>query len=1260
MSTIKKVAELVVRAKDAATPALGRIDKAWRRYIRSVEGASKANRRLDGSAKKAGKGVDGLDKSVKKSTKDIAKFQNTIGKLVADFTQLVAAGAAVVLPIAEAAKFNRAMSEVRAVMGEVSDKQFTKLTTRAKELGEATEFTGIQAAQGMKFLAMAGLTAAEAFDAIPGMLELAQAGSLELGKAADIATNVLTGMGLEVSELTRVGDVLTQTFTSTNSSLGELGYAMSYVAPVASGLGVSLEDTATALGLLHNAGIKGSMAGTTLRGILTRLSAPTSSAANLMEELGSRIGQTTIQLYDSQGAFIGVKALIKQFEDSGASATEVMALLGQRAGPGMLALLKQGSKGFAELNQSVHESGGRMAEVSEMMHDNLVGDFKSFQSAIAETVRALGETLIPTARKVMQVVTAVITRFNKFVRENPKTVTAITHLVAALATLVAAMSVIKMAVGLKTLASFGWAALTAQAAALGTTFLAMSKKVIAALKIVSLGHPYIAAITIALGAAIAAWQWYKKYVADAAKTHSKASKELSKTRKVLSDEREELEKLRDVLQDPKTKGDELIKAQERLAELLPDASVKFDEQGRVLAPLGEQYSDNADKLRDYLYKLEGEENLTFANQLREQAAAMKASKDNMTEYVGKLGAAGKDFKKYSKEGEELRKTNKKITNDFNLLLSEANKAGLSVEELGTMLGMAGTSGEVEEFVLESYVKMRAAVEDTSKSILDFKTVTRTMTLEEAQAEIESYKEEVNNLEQAHKEAKDASVQGLKAISNAYGELATLAQESYETQIEGIDAVHKARMQSIADSGMSEGARIVAETEEIVRAYKDRAKAFSEYVSESIEASQLEEQYQRARSGKLSESETLAFDRQILEGRKAIYQQTLSAYESMIDGMNAEENKHLDAVRRIEEEKLALKGSFEDKLRSLRRKSMSEDEKHQDDLNRAEELLSKARQARQAEEYEEAKKYAQQSLDLAATTAKSKSEIEAALREEATKDGKELTDKDKELIGAKAARLEQESIAAATDRTREAYNLLNGIIDDSAEKHKKSAETIRSQSEALEVGFTKAKKSLQGLNTQLGALSAAKIELNTTAVDEALKKMTELETRLESIANKTYNARVIVSESTTEQKATGGVVGGFKRLASAVVRGGRGAVDDVRAMLTQGEFVQPVAAVKKYGVGFMDRIRRGVVPVGEALKLAEGGPVGAITFNPNLVSSLGSLSPGQEYTSKVHNNTNHSTTNHNSTVIKVDGIGKTPSNDVKDKAQKLMDAVIRGQ
>lgn len=272
------------------------------------------------------------------------------------------------------AEFESQMNSVRAVSG-ATGAEFEALSGAAREMGRSTQFGASEAAEGLSFLSMAGLDATESVEALPGVLDLAAAGGMELARSADIASNVMSGFGMEADELGGIVDTMAATFTSSNTSLEQMGDAMSYVAPVANAAGLEIEETAAAIGVMGDSGIQGTRAGTALRQALSSLMSPTGGAADAIERLG-------LEVTNSEGKLLGLDDIIGQLEDSGATGADVMELFGTRAGPGMQTLLDRGSDGLREFTRDLEDSGGTAQEVAQTQLEGLRGSMTELGSAV--------------------------------------------------------------------------------------------------------------------------------------------------------------------------------------------------------------------------------------------------------------------------------------------------------------------------------------------------------------------------------------------------------------------------------------------------------------------------------------------------------------------------------------------------------------------------------------------------------------------------------------------------------------------------------------------------------------------------------------------------------------------------------------------------------------------------------------------------------------------------------------------------------------
>ncbi len=211
--------------------------------------------------------------------------RNNRQDMVGQAMGVAAAGASLAMPIMTSVRFEDQMLRVAAVSN-ATHEQLADLTERAKELGRTTRFTASQVGEGMQYLAMAGFNARQQIAAIGGVLNVSAAAGADLGTTSDIVSNALTGFGLAADQAARVGDVLTKTFTSSNTTIESLGETLKYVAPVAKAAGANIEFAAAIAGVMGDAGIQGSMAGTAMRSMFTRLVAPAKNAQKHMKDMG--------------------------------------------------------------------------------------------------------------------------------------------------------------------------------------------------------------------------------------------------------------------------------------------------------------------------------------------------------------------------------------------------------------------------------------------------------------------------------------------------------------------------------------------------------------------------------------------------------------------------------------------------------------------------------------------------------------------------------------------------------------------------------------------------------------------------------------------------------------------------------------------------------------------------------------------------------------------------------------------------------------
>lgn len=341
-----------------------------------------------------------------KLTSPLKKMEGRIGAFaksaIKKFTAVATAGALIVggLGIRDTMTtfmdFEQGLSSVQAVSRATAE-EMAVLKDEAKRLGAETEWSAVQVTEAETLLAQAGFSVQETVGALPGLLSLASAGGLELADATDIAAGTLRAFGLEAEQAAHVADVLAVASSATNSDVSGLGEAMKYVGPAAKAMGVDVEQATAALGLLANANIKGSQAGTTMRAALTRLAKPSKQAADMMQQLG-------FNAFDSSGKMLPLHEVIANLEKSTAGLTDqqkanaMATIFGQEAMSGMLALVEQGPDALKELTNSLYDSEGAAKEMADTRLDNLAGQITILKSAVEGMKIELGERLAPYAK----------------------------------------------------------------------------------------------------------------------------------------------------------------------------------------------------------------------------------------------------------------------------------------------------------------------------------------------------------------------------------------------------------------------------------------------------------------------------------------------------------------------------------------------------------------------------------------------------------------------------------------------------------------------------------------------------------------------------------------------------------------------------------------------------------------------------------------------------------------------------------------------
>lgn len=296
--------------------------------------------------------------------------------------------------------FEAGMSQVQAISG-ASGEELEKLKNKAKEMGATTKFSATESAEALNYMAMAGWKTEDMLGGLEGVMNLAAASGEDLATASDIVTDAMTALGMQASEAGHFSDVLAAAASNANTSVGGMGETFKYAGAMAGTLGYSVEDVALATGLMANAGIKGTMAGTSLNSIMTRLSTNTNGARDAIEELG-------VAFFNEDGSARSLTDVMGELREATADMTTEQkanfanTVAGMEAQKGLSAILNATEGDYNKLSAAIQNADGCALEMAETMQDNLQGQLTILQSGLEGLGISLYETFQGTAKDVVK------------------------------------------------------------------------------------------------------------------------------------------------------------------------------------------------------------------------------------------------------------------------------------------------------------------------------------------------------------------------------------------------------------------------------------------------------------------------------------------------------------------------------------------------------------------------------------------------------------------------------------------------------------------------------------------------------------------------------------------------------------------------------------------------------------------------------------------------------------------------------------------
>ncbi len=731
-------------------------------------------------------------KMAERRVQQFAYNANRIGRSM--LTVATAAGAPLAFAARTFANFQDVMKEVQAVTG-ATGQEFDNLYEKAKKLGSTTSFTAGQVAEGMANLGRQGFAPDEIDAAIPSVLNLARATKTELATAATIAAGTLRALGMEAKEMPRVADVLTATANNSSQTLEELGDTMKYAAPIADEMGLSIEQTAKAVGVLANMQIKGTMAGTSLRKIMGDL-------ANTKTQ--EKLRQVGVEALNADGSLRPLGDTMIDLGQAMARMTNAQRisfaqdLFGERA---YGAALKLSKGGFEDLAAAIDQSSGLAQRMADLMNSGLAGAMRVLSSATEGLLISIGEALSGSLKEAMETATQYIGGINEWVKRNKDLVITFAEIVAVAGAFAAGMIAVGSVAG-SVMATINFLSMAVGGLSTAFTFL-MANPVVLALAAITAG-------VVALG-----------YALDSCAGDMAALE--SKSRDLLG----EHDKLREA-----DMG--LMRELESLAKKSRLSNDAMERADSIIAQLEDRYGDLGLEMNRTTGKISGVANafdsLTAAMQ-RNAAAEIKAAMleslanvQSLNEEVQRLNGLWMTPWGKSVAISEVEQEREKELNHLKSL--ESRYASMMGGDRGAMYGPAASvlkdksnvnaSGSVSGIFTSSQAEESKAIEETQRiresMFASLAAMKRDMIEDEHQRELANinakYDAETKRLVDLRKSRTDFSDEELQAMTDA----AKAIGQTRNQAIANAEAKHEAQKAEAAQRVEDDIARLRVELE----------------------------------------------------------------------------------------------------------------------------------------------------------------------------------------------------------------------------------------------------------------------------------------------------------------------------------------------------------------------------------------------------------------------------------------------------------------
>lgn len=509
----KEKLKILKQGQAEMTDEFKKTNEGSRAYDNLTREIDKAERQLKSFEAQSDKTFQKLAK-VRDLATDFGKSaQEMGGKLTKRLTAPIAGLAGIAGKITT--DFDANMSKVQAISG-VSEQSFISLRDKAREMGATTQFSASEAAEALTYMAMAGWKDQDMINGLDGVMNLAAASGEDLATTSDIVTDAITAFGLTAKDSAHFADVLAAASSNSNTNVALMGETFKYAAPIAGTLGYSVEDTAVAIGLMANNGIKGSQAGTALRTGLTRLASPTKQVEEGMAMLG-------LSIEDVQGLSLDetLRVFRSAFSDlDGTQQAQAASLIfGQQAMSGMLGIINTSEDDYNALSNAINNADGSAENMAKTMQDNLGGKIKILKSALEELAISFGDLLMPKLKEVVDGITDFVNKLNELPAPAKELILGIGLFLAAIGPILLIVGKISSGIGLISgaLAVMQGSMVGATPAMIGLAkMFSFIKFAFAGLKTLLLAHPIaavvIGAIAIAIPLIIKNWDTIKEFL----------------------------------------------------------------------------------------------------------------------------------------------------------------------------------------------------------------------------------------------------------------------------------------------------------------------------------------------------------------------------------------------------------------------------------------------------------------------------------------------------------------------------------------------------------------------------------------------------------------------------------------------------------------------------------------------------------------------------------------------------------------------------